>query len=375
MNNYAKGLEGVIANQSALSRVEGAEGRLSYLGYDIDELVEHCCFGEVAYLLFNRRLPNSRELRNFQQKLRNNRELPTQLIDFILATPHDANPMDVLRTAVSMLGIYDKRAKIGEPDMDSLREAAISIIARIPVIVAYFHRTRMGLSLPPIRTDLSGAAHFLYLITGEEPSPAAVKTLDIAYIIHADHGMNASTFSARVTISTLTDIYSAMTSAIGTLKGPLHGGANEGVIHMLEKIGSLDQVDSYIEDALARKKKIMGIGHRVYKVLDPRAIHLKKMAMELTAELGEPKWIQMSNRIAELMLERKGLNANVDFYSATVYYSLGIPTDLFTLIFAIARSAGWAAQILEQLSDNRLYRPLTQYIGSEKRIVPPMELR
>jgi citrate synthase len=201
-------------------------------------------------------------------------------------------------------------------------------------------------------------------MNGEEPSAAATKTLDIAYILHADHGMNASTFSARVTVATLSDFYSAMTSAIGTLKGPLHGGANEGVIKMLQEIGDLDKVDAYVEDCLANKKKIMGIGHRVYKVLDPRAPHLQKMAVKLTEELGETKWIDMSERIATMMRERKGLNANVDFYSATVYYSLDIPTDLFTPIFAISRMSGWSAQVLEQLEDNRLYRPLTKYVGA-----------
>ena len=376
MSDYAKGLEGVIANESALSNVEGLKGELSYLGYDIDDLVEHCCFGEVTYLLIKGRLPNTKELQNFRAKLHQNRELPPQVIDFIKTAPQDASPMDIVRTGVSMLGLYDKRAKIGEPDHEALYEAALSIIARIPVIIAYFHRARNGMELPPVRTDLCSAAHFLYLINGEEPTEAAVKTLDIAYTLHADHGMNASTFSARVTVATLSDIYSGMTSAIGTLKGPLHGGANEGVIHMLEKIGSEDKVDAYVEDCLANKKKIMGIGHRVYKVLDPRAPHLKKMALELTNELGEPKWINMSNRIAELMLERKGLNANVDFYSATVYYSLGIPTDLFTPIFTIARASGWAAQILEQLRDNRLYRPLTKYVGPQETMpVPPISER
>lgn len=376
MSDYAKGLEGVIANESALSNVEGLKGELSYLGYDIDDLVANCSFGEVTYLLLKGRLPNNKELENFERKLRQHRGLPSQVVEFIQSAPHDASPMDVLRTGVSMLGLFDKRAKIGEPDHDALYESAISIIARVPVIIAYFHRARMGLELLPVRTDLGEAAHFLYLINGEEPSEAAAKTLDIAYILHADHGMNASTFSARVTVATLSDIYSGMTSAIGTLKGPLHGGANEGVIHMLESIGSEDKVDAYVEDCLARKKKIMGIGHRVYKVLDPRAPHLKKMALQLTGELGEPKWINMSNRIAEIMLERKGLNANVDFYSATVYYSLGIPTDLFTPIFAIARASGWAAQILEQLRDNRLYRPLTKYVGpQELRPVPPMSER
>ena len=363
MSDYAKGLEGVIANESALSKVEGLDGRLSYLGYSIDELVANCSFEEVTYLLHFGKLPNASELEGFETALRGNREIPQGVIDFLKSAPKDANPMDILRTGVSMLGLYDKRAKIGEPDQDANREIALSLCAQTPVIVAYYHRARQGLDLPAVRDDLSEAGHFLYLMTGEEPSAAATKTLDVAYTIHADHGMNASTFSARVTIATLSDIYSAMTSAVGTLKGPLHGGANEGVIKMLQEIESLDKVDAFVEDCRVNKKKIMGIGHRVYKVLDPRAPHLQKMAIKLTEELGETKWIDMSERIATIMRERKGLNANVDFYSATVYYSLDIPTDLFTPIFAIARMAGWTAQVLEQLEDNRLYRPLTKYVG------------
>ncbi len=376
MTTYAKGLEGVIANESALSNVEGAEGRLSYLGYSIDELVEHCTFEEVTHLLHHGHLPNRTELAAMEQELRNQRELPPQVLEFLKALPKDSNPMDVVRTGVSMLGIFDKRATIGEPDMAANALIAISLVAKTPVIVAAFHRFRQGLELPPIRTDLSEAAHFLYLITGVAPSDRATKILDVAYTLHADHGMNASTFSARVTVATLSDFYSAMTSAIGTLKGPLHGGANEGVIHMLEEIGSLENVDAYVEGKLARKEKIMGIGHRVYKVLDPRAPHLRRLAIELTQELGEPKWIQMSERIAQIMRERKGLNANVDFYSATVYHSLSIPTDLFTPIFAIARMSGWTAQVLEQLRDNRLYRPLTLYTGpQELSAVTPIDQR
>ncbi len=376
MSDYAKGLEGVIANESALSNVEGLDGRLSYLGYSIDELVQNCSFEETTYLLHFGKLPNTSELADFERSLRTNREIPQGVIDFLKSAPKDANPMDVLRTGVSMLGLFDKRAGIGEPDQDANREVAISLCAQTSVIVAYYHRARQGLDLPPVRDDLSEAGHFLYLITGEEPSEAATKTLDIAYILHADHGMNASTFSARVTVATLSDFYSAMTSAVGTLKGPLHGGANEGVIKMLQEIGSLDKVDAYVEDCLENKKKIMGIGHRVYKVLDPRAPHLQRMAIKLTEELGETKWIDMSERIATMMRERKGLNANVDFYSATVYYSLDIPTDLFTPIFAISRMAGWTAQVLEQLEDNRLYRPLTKYVGpSELSKVVPIEER
>ncbi len=376
MTTYAKGLEGVIANESSLSNVEGAEGRLSYLGYSIDDLVEHCTFEEVTHLLHHGHLPNRTELAAMEQELRSQRELPAQVLEFLKALPKDSNPMDVVRTGVSMLGIFDKRATIGEPDMAANALIAISLVAKTPVIVAAFHRFRQGLELPPIRTDLSEAAHFLYLITGVAPSERATKILDVAYTLHADHGMNASTFSARVTVATLSDFYSAMTSAIGTLKGPLHGGANEGVIHMLEEIGSLENVDAYVEGKLARKEKIMGIGHRVYKVLDPRAPHLRKLAIELTQELGEPKWIQMSERIAQIMRDRKGLNANVDFYSATVYHSLNIPTDLFTPIFAIARMSGWTAQVLEQLRDNRLYRPLTLYTGpQELSAVPPIDQR
>ena len=376
MTEYAKGLEGVIANESALSNVEGKEGRLSYLGYHIDDLVENCCYEEIIYLLHRGKLPKQDELDEFVKVLRSDRSLPQGLVDFLKSAPKDANPMDVLRTAVSMLGLYDPRVAIGDPDLGKDEDIGLSIVAKVPVIVAAYHRFRQGLELPPIREDLNEAAHLLYMLNDEVPTDRAIRTLDVALTLHADHGMNASTFSARVTVATLSDMYSAVTSAIGTLKGPLHGGANEGVIHMLQEIGELENVDEYVEGKLKRKEKIMGIGHRVYKVLDPRAPHLRKFAVQLTEELGEAKWIKMSERIAEIMRERKGLNANVDFYSATVYYSLGIPTDLFTAIFAIARSSGWTAQVLEQLRDSRLYRPLTLYTGpSELMPVPPISQR
>jgi citrate synthase len=363
MTDYAKGLEGVIANESALSNVEGAEGRLTYVGYSIDDLVAHCCYEEIVFLLYKGRLPKQDELDALMKRLRGDRELPTGVIEFLKSAPKDASPMDVLRTGVSMLGLYDKRATIGEPDLVRIEEVGLSLVAKVPVIVAAFHRFRQGLELLPAREDLSEAGNFIWQATGRTPTEKETKILDVAYTIHADHGMNASTFSARVTVATLSDVYSAITSAVGTLKGPLHGGANEGVIHMLQEIGDLSKVDEYIEGKLARKEKVMGIGHRVYKVLDPRAPHLQRLGKQLSTELGEPKWLQMSERIAEIMRERKGLNANVDFYSATVYYSLGIPTDLFTPIFAIARTSGWTAQVLEQLRDSRLYRPLTLYVG------------
>ncbi|MAS96091.1 MAG: citrate synthase [Verrucomicrobiales bacterium] len=370
---YSKGLAGVIANESCLSDVQGQEGILRYLGYNINDLVENCTFEEVMFLLHRRKLPTQAELDKFVATLRAERNLPEGVIDFIKAAPKDAGPMEVLRTGVSMLGLYDNEGK--DQDYDLNEQRAISICAKMPLIVAYFHRARQGLDLPPVRDDLSEAGHFLYLISGETPSEDATRTLDVAYILHADHGMNASTFSARVTIATLSDMFSAITSAIGTLKGPLHGGANEGVIQMLHAIGEVHKVDEYVDECLEKKQKIMGIGHRVYRVLDPRAPHLRKMAIKLTDELGETKWIDMSERIAELMRDKKGLNANVDFYSATVYYSLGIPTDLFTPIFAISRAAGWTAQVLEQLENNRLYRPLTLYTGptEDQPIVPIAE--
>ena len=363
MSTIAKGLEGIIANESKLSHVEGLEGKLSYLGYTIDDLVDNATFEEVVYLLHRGKLPNQSELDELTQTLRSQRSLPDGVVEFLKSAPKDAGPMDVLRTAVSMLGLYDTREDHQNRTLNE--ERALAIVAKVPLIVATYHRARQGQDILPNRTDLSEAGHFLYLISGQEPSADATRTLDVGYILHADHGMNASTFSSRVTIATLSDIYSAITSAIGTLKGPLHGGANEGVIKMLLEIGDEDKVDAWVEERLAKKEKIMGIGHRVYKVLDPRAPHLRKMAGKLTEELGEPKWIRMSERIAEIMRERKGLEANVDFYSATVYYSLDIPTDLFTPIFAISRAAGWTAQVLEQLDDNRLYRPLTQYNGPQ----------
>jgi len=362
MAEFARGLEGVIANETRLGDVRGQEGQLVYCGYEINELAGKVSFEEVIYLLWKDRLPNKAELAELKEQLADERNLPDQVIEFIKTTPNTALPIDVLRTAVSMLGLHDPSVPLDDT-LDANRRRAVSIVAKVGIIVAYFHRARNGLDFPKVRRDLGEAAHFLYLLDGVDPSPKKVETLDLAYVLHAEHGMNASTFSARVTISTLTDIYSAVTAAIAALKGPLHGGANEGVIHMLQEIGEPENVDAFLEKTLAEKKRVMGIGHRVYKVLDPRAPHLRRMAIELSHELGEPKWIAMSERIAELMKEKKGLYANVDFYSATVYYSLGIPTDLFTPIFAISRTAGWTAHILEQLSNNRLYRPLSEYVG------------
>jgi len=368
------GLKGIVAATTRLSDVLGDEGILIYAGYDINELAGKVSYEEVVYLLWHEALPNKEQLDKLKADLRAARTLPQGVIDFLKQAPKNANVMDVLRTGVSMLGLYDV-APIGPQTSEALLPRAISLTAKVGVIIAYFHRARQGKSLPPIRTDLDEAAHFLYLINGEEAGPEAVATLDMAYVLHADHGFNASTFSALVTTSTLSDIYSAVTTAIGTLKGPLHGGANEAVIHMLEEIGTPDKVDAWVLDKLAKKEKIMGMGHAVYKVLDPRAPHLKKMAIKLTHELGETKWVEMSDRIAEIVKTEKKLNANVDFYSATVYYSLGIPTDLFTPIFAIARTSGWTGHIIEQLKDNKIFRPSSEYVGFPvgKKVVPLAE--
>ena len=371
--HIARGLEGVVVSETALSSVRGDVGNLIYCGYPIDELAGKATFEEVIHLLHRGHLPNAQELADLKKTLLAYRNLPDPVIDFIKSLPKDANPMHAIRTAISALGCFDETAN--DIDSESIRDKSLNLIASIPIITAYFHRNRLGLDLLPPDPDLSEAANFMYLIDGEKPNEEKEATMDMCFILHADHGFNASTFSARVTSSTLSDIYSAITSAIGTLRGPLHGGANEGVIHMLNEIGEPDKVDEYVYNCLKEKKKIMGIGHRVYKTLDPRAPHLKKMAILLSNKIGEPKWIQMSERIAEIMLKEKNLHANVDFYSATVYHSLGIPTDLFTPIFAIARTAGWTAQVIEQLADNRLIRPRANYIGPEGLTFKPIEER
>ncbi len=368
-----KGLEGIVAASTRLSDVRGDIGQLIYCGYDINELAGKVSYEEVVHLLHHGHLPNKKELAELKATLAGFRELPQGVIDIMTSLPKTTPPMHAVRTGISALGCFDTACD--DDTMHAQRRKALRLIAQIPVITAYFHRARQGKR--PVHPDLSlgEAANFLYMIDGEKPSAEKESTMDMCYVLHADHGMNASTFSARVTIATLSDMYSAITSAIGTLKGPLHGGANEGVIKMLQEIGSLEKVDAWVADALAQKKKIMGIGHRIYKVLDPRAPHLKRMAQILSTKLGQAKWIQMSERIAEIMLNEKHLHANVDFYSATVYYSLGIPTDLFTPIFAIARTSGWTAHVLEQLADNRLIRPQSVYIGPTGLKVTPVEQR
>jgi citrate synthase len=368
-----KGLDGVVAATTRLSDVRGDVGQLIYCGYDINELAGKVSYEEVVHLLHHNHLPNKKELAELKATLAEFRELPKGVIDIIQHLPKGTPPMHALRTGVSVLGCFDTASE--DDSHHAQRRQALRLIAQIPVVTAYFHRHRQGKELVHPDPALGEAANFLHMINGTKPTAEMESTMDLCYVLHADHGMNASTFAARVTIATLSDMYSAITTAIGTLKGPLHGGANEGVIKMLQDIGSIDKVDAYLADALAQKRKIMGIGHRIYKVLDPRAPHLKRMAQVLSAKLGDPKWIQMSEHIADVMVQKKGLQANVDFYSATVYYSLGIPTDLFTPIFAIARMSGWTAHVLEQLADNRLIRPQSVYTGPLGLKVVPIEQR
>ena len=369
----SKGLEGVIAATTKLSDVRGLDGEIIYCGYNINELAGKATYEEVVHLLHRGKLPNASELAALKSELAAARKLPEGVIELIKQLPSDASPMRAIRTVVSALACYEPPE--AQDSLEDQAKRAIKLIAQVPVITAYFHLARQGKPLPESDPNLGEAANFLYLIDGEKPSEAKEKTIDMCYILHADHGMNASTFSARVTIATLSGMYSAITSAIGTLKGPLHGGANEGVIKMLQEIGSVEKVDEFVADCLKNKTKIMGIGHRVYKVLDPRAPHLQAMAQKLSGELGDTKWLDMSERIRDIMVTEKNLYPNVDFYSATVYYSLGLPTDLFTPIFAIARTSGWTAHVLEQLADNRLIRPKSLYDGPDDLKYTPVEDR
>jgi citrate synthase len=367
------GLEGVVAAQSAISDVDGEVGRLIYSGYDIHDLAQYSTFEEVIFLLWNRRLPTSKELEQLKRQLSSEAGLPEPILQLLPSFPAGANPMDVLRTVVSALALYD-------PDgADSSREAnvrkAVRLTARFPTIVTTFQRVRSGQGAVQPREDLSIAGNFLYTLRGEQADEIATRTMDVAFILHADHELNASTFAARVTAATLSDIYSAIVSAIGTLKGPLHGGANEGVIRNLLEIGNVDRVEAWVKDALSRKAKIMGFGHRVYRTEDPRATHLREMSGQLGERTGEKQWYEMSRKMEEVMMREKHLNPNVDFYSASTYHALGIPTDLFTPIFACSRISGWTAHVLEQYDNNRLIRPRAQYVGARALTYTPVDLR
>jgi citrate synthase len=355
------GLRGVVAGNSSISTVDGLQGRLIYRGIEIQELAEHAAFEEVVYLLWHGRLPKQAELDALEAQLTAAALVPEPVLGILRTFPKTAKPMDALRTAVSALGMWDPDT--GDESPEANLRKAVRLTAQIPTLVAAINRLRNGQEPVAPRADLGIAGNFLYMLNGEPPSEVATKTFDIALILHADHEFNASTFSARVTIATLSDMYSAITAALGTLSGPLHGGANEAVFHMLEEIGTQDGAKAYIEEKLAAHERIMGFGHAVYKTTDPRAAQLKKMAKALAEDSGNRRLYEMSVEIEALMMAEKKLNANVDFYSATVYHVLGIPTDLFTPVFAISRISGWTAHVMEQLADNRIIRPRAEYVG------------
>ncbi len=360
----SKGLEGVVAAETELSFIDGEKGVLEYVGIDIDSLARHSTFEETVYLLWNKRLPKKAELDAFTKDLREHYDLPAEIMDLLRDMPKNAQPMHMLRTMVSAMGMVDKDPNT--IDLNAYRRKATALLAQTPTIIAAFDRLRNGKE--PVAPDksLSFAANFLYMLSGEKPTETMERAFDACMILHADHGLNASTFASLVITSTLSDFYSSMTGAIGALRGPLHGGANEGVMIMLREIGSIDKVEPFMKDALANKKKIMGFGHRVYKAYDPRAVYLKTLAEQLAKDTGNTELYAMSKKIEDVMhdaVAAKGIYPNVDFYSATTYHSIGLKLDLFTPMFAMSRISGWAAHNLEQLSDNRLIRPKAAYVG------------
>jgi citrate synthase len=359
-----KGLEGVVATNSSICYIDGDRGILAYRGIDIHELADNSSFEETCYLLWFGRLPKRDELKDLQQKLAGERKLDPAIIDFLRRSPKTALPMDVLRTAVSALSFYDPEDR--KNDHEANVHKAIRLTSQIAMIVAAYDRIRKGKNLVEPDKSLSHAANFLLQLNGTKPSSTAERALDIALILHADHELNASTFAARVTAATLSDMHSAITSAIGALKGPLHGGANEAVFQILQTIdrSKADPI-VYVKGMLAQKKKVPGFGHRVYHTEDPRATHLRKMSHDLGESSGQRQWYDMSEKIEHFVKAEKKLNANVDFYSASTYHTLGIDLDLFTPIFAVSRISGWTAHVIEQLDDNRLIRPRAEYMGPE----------
>ena len=363
VKGFKEGLEDVVAADSAICYIDGTKGILSYRGIDIHDLADHSTFEEVCFLLWEGRLPKPDELRSIRRSLGEERNLPAEMLRLLTSLVPHLTPMDALRTVVSALAETDPDVRDMSPAAN--RRKAIRLTGQIATIVAAHHRIRE--SRPVIDPDpsLGHAEDFLRMLNGTRPTAEAARAFDMALVLHADHELNASTFAARVTAATLADMHSAITSAIATLKGPLHGGANEAVIRMLTDIGSLERVDDALHGKLARKEKIMGFGHRVYHTEDPRATHLRAMSKALAESSGETRWYDMSRRIEKIMNEEKKLNSNVDFYSASVYYMLGIPPDLFTPIFAVSRISGWAAHVLEQYANNRLIRPRAEYIGPD----------
>ncbi|HXW52827.1 MAG TPA: citrate/2-methylcitrate synthase [Myxococcota bacterium] len=356
----AKGLDDVIVGDTVLSSVNGEKGELIYRGYNIDELAD-CSFEQVCHLFLYGDFPSGDQERALRERLAARYMIPKEVVDFICFASIIEPPMATLRTAVSMLSCFLKEARLDNEE--ELRETALQLIAKIGTIAAAIGRVRKGqLPIAP-NVSFGYSKNFLYMCNGEVPEDIVTKTMDTSMVLHMDHGFNASTFTARAVTSSLSDMISAVTAAIGSLKGPLHGGANTAVMKMLMEIGGVENIEPWLEKALKEKKKIMGFGHRVYKVLDPRAKHLKRMSKEWGERAHEKKWFQMSEKLEDLMMEKKGINANVDFYSASTYYTMGFEPDMYTPIFAVARMVGWTAHVIEQLKDNRIMRPEANYVG------------
>lgn len=373
---FVKGLEGIVAAQTEMSYIDGVRGVLEYVGIAIGDLAKHSTFEETVFLLWNKRLPAKGELESFTRELRANYALPEGMIDRVRSVPKGAEPMHMLRTMVSALAMHD--ANPNENSVEAARVKALKILGCTPAIVAAFDRHRRGLDPVAPDTSLGFSANFLYMLNGERPTDAMVRAFDICMITHADHGLNNSTFTARVVISTLSDMYSAITAAIGSLRGPLHGGANEGVMKMLNEIPSVGDVEKYVMDKLARKDRIMGFGHRVYKAKDPRAAELMTLAEQLARDTGNMDLYEKSSAIEKVMereVGSKGIYPNVDFYSATTYHCIGLRLDLFTPMFALSRIAGWSGHVIEQLGDNRLFRPKAEYVGPHGVAYTPMDKR
>ena len=371
MTQADAGLEGIIATSTSICSIEN--GVLAYRGYNIDDLADNASFGETAYLLFYGCLPRQGELERFEAAVVEGGKIPAEHLKLVRSFPKDASPMEWLRTAVSALSFYDPDARDNSAEAN-LRKA-IRLTGQVSTLVAAYDRLRRNKEPLEPKTGKSLSWNFLYMLTGQEPDETSVKTFDICLVLHADHELNASTFSARVTAGTLADMHSAVVSAIGTLKGPLHGGANEQVMVMLEKVGDSSKVEAWIHEALVRKERIMGFGHRVYKNGDPRAKHLMRLSEAMGRLKGEMKWFEMSRVIDAVVRKEKGLLPNVDFYSASTYHYLGIPTDLFTPIFACSRITGWTAHVIEQLANNRLIRPRAEYLGARDQKVIPIDKR
>jgi citrate synthase len=369
----ASGLRGVVVGASSVSDVVGDKGELIYQGYNIHDLARYSTFEEVAFLLWNKRLPTRQELDDLKRAIGASYGVPKEVIDQLRRFPTDADPIDVLRTAVSTLEFYDAAARDLSPA--SSRQTSIKLTAQFPTLVAAADRLRRGLEpVDPIPNE-NIATNFLYMLKGEKPSEHDAKLFDVCLVLHADHELNASTFAARVVAGTLATIYASVVGAIAALSGPLHGGANTNVMKTLLEIGEVDKVENFLKAALASKKKIMGFGHAVYKTEDPRATHLRRFSRETGEQAGNTKWYEMSRRVEEVMMREKGLYPNVDFYSASTYYMMGIPLDLYTPIFAISRITGWTAHVLEQYADNKLIRPRAEYVGPRNVPYVPIDQR